>query len=346
MQYRKLCAVVLAALACSPLIQAAHAAPLYSLTKSITLPGPAKWDYMRFDPVQNRLYVSHGIAVDVLNASTGKYLGSIKNVTGSHGIAIVDDRGVGYVDSAAQNAALMFNLKTLKIIKKIPVLIDADPVVYDPASRQIFVIGGDAHAISAIDTATNHVKSTIALGGSPEYAVADGKGSLFVNIESAREIVRIDTATDQITARYAIPACESPHGLAVDAIHRILFSTCENGQMMVVNADSGKLITTLPIGKGTDAARFDPVSERAFSSNKDGTLSVIQETSPTSFAVLGDVPTEPGARTMAVDPKTGRIFLVTATVTATLPPKHPGGPPEMNFAPGTVRVLFYDPPQP
>jgi YVTN family beta-propeller protein len=231
----------------------------------------------------------------------------------------------------------------LKVIKTIPALLDADGMAFDPASDQVFIAGGDANAVLAIDTKTNEPVKTIPLGGSPEFLVADGAGSLYVNINDKNEIVRIDTKTNSVVAHWPVAPCDRPTGLAIDTASRRLFSSCENSLMAVVDADSGKVVTSLPIGKGTDAAAFDPQRNLAFSSNRDGTLSVIQENDPNNFTVLQPVKTETGARTMAVDPATGKIFLVTAKVKSAGAPKYAGGPLVYKFVPGTVKALYFVP---
>jgi YVTN family beta-propeller protein len=231
----------------------------------------------------------------------------------------------------------------LKIIKTMPALLDADGMEFDPASGQVFVAGGDANAVLAIDTKTNEPVKSISLGGSPEFLVADGAGSLYLNINDKNEIVRIDTKTNTVSARWPVAPCDRPTGLALDPTSRRLFSSCENALMVVVDADHGKVVASLPIGKGTDAAAFDPRRKLAFSSNRDGTLSVIQENDPNNFTALEPVKTEPGARTMAVDPVTGKIFLVTARVKSAAVPKYAGGPPLYEFIPGTVKALYFVP---
>lgn len=319
------------------------ASPLYTLTKTVPLGGDIKWDYLHFDPASDEVFVSHGTELTVLNAKTGAIAGHIMGLEGSHGIAIDDAAGLGYADNAKTKTAIVFDLKTLKIVKTIPALLDADGMAFDPVSKQVFIAGGDAKAVLAIDTRTNEPVKSISLGGAPEFLAADGAGSLYLNINDKNEIVRIDTKTNSVVARWPVAPCDRPTGLAIDTVSRRLFSSCENALMMVVDADNGKIVASLPIGKGTDAAAFDPRRKLAFSSNRDGTLSVIQENDPDNFTVLGPVKTEPGARTMAVDPVTGRIFLVTAKVKSAGAPKYAGGPPFYKFIPGTVRALYFAP---
>ena len=321
----------------------ADPAPRYTLTKTIPLEGGMKWDYVHFDPGTKRVYISHGTEIDVIDAATGAIVGRVKGLEGSHGVAIDPADGIGFADSALNESITVWNLATLKPIKKIPALLDADGMVYDGASRQVYTVGGDANAVRAVDAKTQKLVTTIPLGGAPEFLVTDNSGSLFVNINDKNEIVRIDTAKNAVVARWKTAPCERPAGLAIDTATHRLFSSCRNGVMVVLDAYSGKLLATLPIGKGTDTAAFDPQRNLAFSSNRDGTLTVIKETGPDSFSVVDNIKTAPGARTMAVDPATGRIFLVTASVASAGPPKHPGDSPSYVFTPGTVKVLIFDP---
>jgi DNA-binding beta-propeller fold protein YncE len=318
-------------------------APLYILEKSVPLGGVTKWDYLHFDPASDRVFISHGTELTVVDARSGKIVGHVTGLAGSHGIAIDNANGLGYADSGKTASLNIFDLKSLKTIKTMPALQDADGMAFDAPTGQVFVAGGNANAVLAVDAKSDQPGKTIPLGGSPEFLVTDGAGSLYININDKNEIVKIDTKTDAIIARWPVTPCVGPTGLAIDPQSRRLFSSCDNATMMVVDSDTGKIIATLPIGKGTDAAAFDPAAKLAFSSNRDGTLTVIQEADPEHFNVLADVVTEPGARTMAVDPATGDVFLATARVQSAGAPKHAGGPPSYKFAPGTVQLLIYRP---
>ncbi|HQT44293.1 MAG TPA: YncE family protein [Halothiobacillus sp.] len=320
----------------------AQAQSPYKLTKTIALGGAMKWDYLHFDPATDRLYVSHGNVVDVLNGKTGVKISELRGLPGSHGIAVDPISGLIYADSAKNSQAVAFDPKSFKPVATTPVVQDADGMVYDAASKQIFVAGGDGNAVTPISTITKKAAADIALGGSPEFLAVDDAGSLYVNINDKNEIVRIDTKTNTVTARWPVAPCKSPTGLAIDTITRRLFSSCHSGVMVVMNADTGKIISSLPIGQGTDAAAFDPSKKRVFSSNADGTLNIISEASPTSFTDIS-MPTEKAARTLAVNPASGRIFLVTANVTSTTPPATPGGRIHYEFAPGSVKLLIFDP---
>ncbi len=317
--------------------------PPYVLTKTVALGGGIKWDYLHFDAATNRVYISHGTEITVVDAASGAVVGNVTGLAGSHGIAIDDARGLGYADSALTETITVFSLKSLQKVKTIPALLDADGMVYDAASDQVYNVGGDANAVLAVNAKTGKPAANIALGGAPEFLASDDAGSLYVNINDKNAIVRIDTKTNKIIARWPVAPCESPTGLAIDPATRRVFSTCHSGVMVVLDADTGKIVATLPIGRGTDAASFDPVRNLAFSSNGDGTLSIVKENGPNNFTLLSDMKTAPGARTLAVDPATGRIFLVTATVLSVTPPAGPNDHPHYVFKPGTLKLLIFDP---
>lgn len=322
---------------------AAATTPEYRLVKTVVLGAPERWDYVTFDPAQDRVYVAHSTQMDVIDGSTGRIIGRIPDIAGAHGVATAPSLGRGYADDGKTGSVTIFDLATLKTLGTIPADNDSDAMIYDPVTRLLVVANGDAHDASIIDVATSKRLANVPLGGSPEAMVVDGRGNVFINVASANQIVRLNLRKRSVDARWPTVGCESPHGLAIDRVTARLFISCENAQMLVLNAADGRSLALLPIGHGTDSAGFDPVRKRAFSSNGDGTLSVIAEKSPNAFVALGNVTTAPGARTMAVDPKTGRVFLVTATVTSQQPPDRPGGHPHYVFAPGSVKLLILDP---
>ncbi len=334
---------LIAAIALSCLLSTpAAAAPLYHLVKTIKLPGAVKWDYLHFDAPSHRLYISHGNEVTVVDTQTDQVVGALAGLPGSHGIAVDPVTGDVYADSAAKRQAVAFNPHTFKPLASMKVVRDADGMAYDPAQKRIFVVGGDGQALTPIDPATNKALADIALGGTPEFLVADGKGSLYVNINDKNEIARIDTKSGKIIARWPTAPCRAPTGLAMDRARRLLFSSCHSGVMAVMNADTGTLIAALPIGVGTDAAAYDPVRHRAFSSNADGTLSVISDAGAKP-SLLGTVKTRFGARTLAVNPATGVLYTVTAKVVSETPPAKPDGRPRFTFVPGSLELLAYAP---
>jgi DNA-binding beta-propeller fold protein YncE len=321
----------------------AVASPLYHLINTIPLGGGIKWDYLHFDAPSDRVYISHGPEVTVVDAKTNRVIGQLANLPGSHGIDVDLSTGLVYADSADRSVVVAFDPATLQPVASAPVLLDADGINYDPASKQMFVSGGDGNGLTPVSTVTHKPAPNIELGSSPEFHVADGAGHEYADLVDANQIAKIDTATNTITSHFAVGACQHPKGLAIDPATSRLFASCGNGVGIVMDASSGAIIATLKIGKGTDAAGFDPVKKRFFSSNGDGTLTVIAEDGPDQFRQLGTVKTAPGARTMAVDPGTGRIFLVTAAVTKTIPPATPSDHPHYVFAPGSLKLLVFAP---
>jgi DNA-binding beta-propeller fold protein YncE len=322
----------------------AIAKPLYTITKTIPLGSPERWDYLYFDAPTHRVYVSHSDHLDIVDGRTGAKIGEVDGFAGgTHGIAIVHSVGRGYTDDGRAGEAGSFDLKTFKPIKRIKAEDDADGMVYDPASGHVFVVDSDPGHLTVIDPKTDMAVATIDAGGKLEFAVVDGRGNLYVNGEGKREIVHVDTKTNEVKAHWAMPMCESPHGLAIDVKSHRLFSSCRNSTLVVLNTDDGKIVTTLPIGSGTDAAKFDAKHKRVFSSNFDGTLTVISEKSPNSYEVLGNVPTMMGARTMAVDPESGRLYVVAADMTVNKDAAPNDFRHRYNITPGSTKLLFLDP---
>ncbi|MDX6404762.1 MAG: hypothetical protein QOH70_2217 [Blastocatellia bacterium] len=282
----------------------------YHVTKTVKLGGDGGWDYLTVNA--GRIYISRGTHVMVVDADKGAVVGDIPNTNGVHGIAIAPDLDKGFISDGRANDVTIFDVKTLKVTGTAPTGKNPDAIIYDFASKRVFTFNGASKDATAIDAKTGTVAGTIALGGKPEFAVADEKGHIFVNIEDTSEIVQFDSKKLTVENRWKIAPGEEPSGLAIDRKNRRLFSVCSNKLMVVVNANDGKIITTLPIGSGTDAAGFDPETGYAFSSNGDGTLTVVHEDSPDKFAVVENVPTLRRARTMALDPKTHQVYTVTA----------------------------------
>jgi DNA-binding beta-propeller fold protein YncE len=289
------------------------AAQHYQLVKTTPLPGDGGWDYLKYDQDGHRLFISRGTHVMVVNPNDGNVLGDIPDTQGVHGIALAPELGKGFTSDGREDDVTEFDLKTLKPIKKIKTGAGPDAILYDPATQRVFTMNGHGGSSTAIDAKTGNVVSTFDLGGRPEFAVADGKGHVYANLEDKSKLVEIDSKKPAVMATWPLGKCESPSGLAMDREHRRLFSGCDNKVMAIVDADSGKVIDTQPIGEGVDACRYDPGAGVAFSSNgHDGTLTVIKEDSPSKFHVIENVTTQKGARTMALDPKTHKIYLVTA----------------------------------
>jgi YVTN family beta-propeller protein len=342
MSLRNLPLLLLCAIACSA--GWADDKALYTITRTIPIGAPDHWDLLSFDTGSQRVYIAHGDRVTVVDGRSGTIIGNIAGYAGgTHGVAILPGSGRGYTDDGEAGTAHSFDTSTLQPIKTIKTGDDADAIVFDPLSRRLFVINSDPGTITVIDTTTDKVLATLVGGGKLEIGAADGAGKVYVNGEAKREVLRIDARTNTIDARWPIPSCESPHGIAVDAKARRVFSSCENNVMVIIDADNGKKIAELPIGSRTDGAAFDPGSRRAFSSNGDGTLTVIGEQAPDSFAVLGSVPTMRGARTMTLDPKSGRLYLMAAdyTVNESVDPKDVRH--RYSVVPGSAKLLLLDP---
>src|SRR5438270_536883 len=284
----------------------------YHVAKKVVLGGEGGWDYLTVDSKARRVYISRGTHVMVVDADSATVVGDIPNTNGVHGIAIADDMDKGFISDGRDSNVTIFDIKTLKVLGTAPAGKNPDAIIYDPASKRVFAFNGSSKDTTAIDAKTGTVAGTIPLGGKPEFAAADEKGHVFVNIEDTSEIVQFDSNKLTVENRWKIAPGEGPSGLALDRKHRRLFSVCSNKMMVVVNADNGKVITTLPIGSGTDAAGFDPETGYAFSSNGEGTLTVVHEDSPDKFSVVENVPTQARARTMALDPRTHQVYLVTA----------------------------------
>jgi YVTN family beta-propeller protein len=338
-----LAAAALAGFASSP-AAADNSAPAYRIAKSVPLGTGERWDYVSFDPSSGRVYASHGDHVTVVDGKSGAILGQIGTFPGgTHGIAVSPSTGHGYTDDGKAGVAIAFDLVSLKPLKQIATAPDADGILFEPVTGHIFVVNGDSGSLSVIDPATDTVVATVNAGAGLEAAVADGKGNVFVDGVDNHDIVKIDGARNAIAAHWPMPACQRPHGLAIDPQTRRLFATCANKLMIVVDADTGANIASFPIGSYSDGAGFDPIRKLAFSSNGDGTLTVIRETGPNSFAPAGTVTTMPSARTMAIDPQSGRIFLVGADIAKLDPPETPRGRPHVTYVPGSLKLIFLDP---
>ncbi len=288
------------------------AAPGYHVIKTYKLGGDGGWDYLTLDKDARRLYISRSTRVMVIDADSGQPVGEIPDTPGVHGIALAPEFGRGFVSNGREGTVTVFELSSLKVLNKIKVGENPDAILYDPSSKRVFTFNGRSNDVTAIDAAAATVAGTIKVDGKPEFAVSDSRGEIFVNIEDKSELMALDPSTLQVKSRWPLAPCEEPTGLAMDRKHRRLFSGCGNKLMAIVDADSGKVISTLPIGSGVDATAFDPEAKLAFASCGDGVLAVIQEDSPDKFSVAENVPTERGARTMALDPAKHRIFLVTA----------------------------------
>lgn len=322
------------------LSSAVLAASVYHLVQTIPIPGEGGWDYLFADSANRRLYVSHSTEVDVLNLDTQKVVGKIPNTNGVHGIAIADDLQRGFVSDGRDNQVTIFDLKTMAFIANVKAGENPDGIVYDPFSQRVFAFNGRSKDMTAIDAGSGYIAGTIPLGGKPEFPATDGNGNVYANIEDRSELVRFDPKTLEVKNHWPLAPCESPSGLAIDSKTRRLFAVCENKIMAVIDADSGKVITTLPTGAGTDAAAFDPETRLAFASNGgDGTLTVVKEQSADQYSVVENVRTQRGARTMALDLKTHRLYLADAEFGSTPEPTAANPHPRPRIISGTFKLL-------
>jgi len=314
----------------------------YHLLKKIPLGGEGGWDYLAFDSPTRRLFISRATKVVVLNVDSGTVAGEIPNTDGVHGIAFAPELDRGFTSNGRANTVTIFDLQSLQIIGSAKTGMNPDAIVYDPASKRVFTMNGHSNDATAIDAATGNVLGTIPVTGKPEFAVADGAGHVYVNIEDKSEELQIDTQNLKVTAQWPLAPCQEPSGLAMDVAHRRLFAGCHNQMMAVVDADSGKVIATPAIGDGVDADAFDPGTGFAFASNgQSATLTVVHEDAPDKFSVVENVATQRGARTMALDPKSHEVYLVTADFAPAPPSANENPKPRMMAVPGSFVVLIY-----
>jgi hypothetical protein len=306
--FRLWLAAVMVSLAAAAL---AAAGPGYHVVTTYKLGGDGGWDYLTADASARRIYISRGTHVMVVDADSGKSVGDIADTPGVHGIALAPELGRGFVSNGREGTVSIFDIKTLATSGKVKVGDNPDAILYDPATKRVFTFNGRSHDSTAIDGASGKVLGTIKLDGKPEFAASDAKGEIFVNIEDKNELVAIDPNKLEVKAKWPLAPCESPSGLSIDRKHRRLFVGCEK-MMAVVDADSGKVLATPPIGDGVDATTFDDETGLAFASCGEGVLTVVKEESPDKFSVAENVPTQAGARTLALDAKTHNIFVVTA----------------------------------
>jgi len=300
------------------------------------------FDYISVDSAARRVYLSHGTEIKVIDADTGSL---VKNITGlkqTHGVAVATDFGRGFISDGAQGKAIIFDLQTLKVTGEAKADKDADSIVYDPASKRVFVMNGDPHSATVIDAKSGSVVGTIELGGGPEFAVADGSGTVFVNLEDKSELVAIDSKTLKIKSRWPLAPAGAPTALAMDIAHHRLFSAGRDPQkLVVVDSESGKVLQSFPISTGVDAAAYDVETGLLFVSTREGMVHIFHEDSPDKFSEVETVKTEFGAKTMGLDTKTHNIFLDTADFTPAAAPTADHPHPQRSAIQGTFRVLVY-----
>jgi YVTN family beta-propeller protein len=328
-----LCLTLVAVAICTCVIVAAPAAaqsaPTYSVVRTMVLGGDGGWDYVYADSAARRLYIARATRFMVADLDSGKLVGEIPDTPGAHGVAIVSDLGIGFTTNGRENTSSVFDLKTLKVSEKIKTGEGPDAIVYDAASGHVFIMDGHGKAATVIDPKTRKVVATIPLSGKPEAPVADGKGRVYVNIEDKSLIAVIDSSANKVIAEWPMAGCDEPSGLDMDRQEGHIFAACGNKQMAIVDAKTGKLIATVPTGDGSDGLAFDPGAKLAVTSNGEGNMSFVGERDG-KYALVENVPTKKGARTITFDASTGQMLTVTADLgPAPKPsPENPRGRPQ------------------
>lgn len=314
-------------------------APPFHVVKTWELGGLGGWDYLAVDSEAGRLYVPRSTRVMVIDCTSGKQAGEIANTEGVHGVAIASSLGRGFTSNGRADTTTVFDLKTLKTIQTVGTGKNPDAILFEPTTRTVFTFNGKSHDATAINAASLAVLGTIPLGGKPEFAVEDGKGKIYVNIEDTSEIVRLNAATRKLEGRWSIAPGAGPSGLAIDPAGHRLFSVCSNGMMVVVDTESGRVLATPKIGKGVDGAAFDAGGGYALSSNGEGSMTVVETAGAKPFEVAQTLTTYPGARTVVIDPKTRLAYLPAAEIEA----KGEDATHRPTIKPGTFRIIVLGP---
>src|SRR5215471_6642414 len=291
---------------------AAQASGTYSITHTYSVGGAGSWDYVVPDPGHHRVFIGRQDRVMVVDETNGKLIGEVTGIHGAHGTAIAEGSGHGFATSGNDSSVVMFDLATFKHLATIHAAEDADAIIYDAASNQVFTFNGDAHSSTVIDPVAGKLITNIELGGKPEYGASAGDGKVYANIVDNGEVVEIDARKLTVTRRWSTSPAKQPVAMAIDVKHHRLFSGCRSGVMAISDYDAGKVVATAPIGAGVDGAAYDPGTGDAFASNADGTLTVIHQDDPGKYHVLENVKTAPGGRNMGLDPTTHRAFVVSA----------------------------------
>jgi DNA-binding beta-propeller fold protein YncE len=312
----------------------------YRVTHTYTLGGDGGWDYIVPDPPNHRLFIGRQNRVMVVDEDNGTLLGEITGIQGAHGTAVADGTGHGFATSGNDQSVLMFDLKTFKVLGRIPAAEDADAIIYDGASGRVFTFNGDAHSSTVIDPRAGTLITSIPLGGKPEYGASAGDGRVYANLTDTSEVVEIEAKTATVARRWSTAPCKQPVAMAIDTAHHRLFSGCRSGVMAISDYQAGRVVATVPIGTGVDGAGFDAASGDAFASNADGTLTVIHQDAPDQYRVVENIQTPQGARNMGLDSSNHRVFIVSAKFGPT-----PAGARRGPILPGsfTLMVIERDP---
>jgi YVTN family beta-propeller protein len=284
----------------------------YELVKTVSVPGTGGWDYVTVDESARRVYVSHSTQVDVLDADGYTVVGTIPKTPGVHGIALATEFGRGYISAGKADTAIAFDLKTLKVLGETKVGKKPDAIIYEPLTKRIYVMNGDSEDITVVNAADGAVVGTIALGGGPEFAVSDGNGNLYVNLEEKNETLHIDVKSMKVVDRWALAPCGTPTALSMDVENKRLFVGCRSKHLAVLNSETGKIVFTAPIGERVDAGTFDSKTKMVYLSTGDGKVSVFHQDSPDKYSLVQEIATKTGGKTMGYDGKTGRVFVPTS----------------------------------
>jgi DNA-binding beta-propeller fold protein YncE len=284
----------------------------YRVTHTYTLGGEGRWDYIVPDPPHHRLFIARENRVMVADEDSGMLVGEVTGIQGAHGTAVAEATGHGFATSSNDQSVVMFDLKTFKVLGRTPAAEDADAIIYDSASNRVFTFNGDAHSSTVIDPRAGKLITNIPLGGKPEYGASAGDGKIYANLTDTSEVVEIDAKTATMARRWSTAPCKQPVAMAIDTAHHRLFSGCRSGVMAISDYQAGKVVATVPIGKGVDGAGYDADSGDAFASNADGTLTVIHQDAPDQYHVVENVQTPLGARNLGLDATNHRVFIVSA----------------------------------
>jgi DNA-binding beta-propeller fold protein YncE len=315
----------------------------YRVAQRFSIGGDGGWDYPSIDPGTHLLYLARANRVLVVDTDSGKTVGEIADTAGVHGIALAPELNRGFISCGQANLVKVFDLKSRAVIASIATGDGPDAIVYEPTTQRVLALNGRGKSATVIDARSNTVVATIALAGKPEFARADGSGRVFVNIEDTAELVRIDAASASVTARWPLPQCEEPSGLALDAVHHRGFSTCGNQVLAVTDLESGRAVARVPIGKGVDGGEFDAATQTAFSANGEGSLTVIRERDPDHYTVLQTLATQRSARTLALDTASHRLYLPAAQLNPPAAATADNPRPRPVPVPGSFVVLVVQP---
>lgn len=339
-----LSALLLAVAGCASMTDSGPAPARYQVVARYEIGGPGGWDYLSVDEKRHRLYVSRGDHVQIVDTLSGKVVGGVPGTAGVHGIAIAGDLGLGFTSNGRADSVTVFDLDTFAVVDTVKVTgSNPDAILYEPFSKRVLTFNGRSANVTAIDAKTRKVVGTLAVSGKPEFAVSDGHGRAFVNIEDRNTIAAIDMATFTVAKEWPLGSCDAPTGLAIDRARDRLFSVCGNARMIAIDARSGSVLQELPIGAGVDGAEFDSGAGLAFSSNGDGTVTVVKGDEAGRYAAVETIATQKRARTIALDSTTHRLYLPTASFGPAPAPTAAQPDPRAPMIPDTFVILVLAP---